>query len=160
MDRPRYMNVPSPAPCHVNVAGVGKQSVWGLRIIARISIHTLTSFLKFVNTQKWWAASQSGNTRTWSGWQKLKQCGHVPKRSGSPGTLREPLSLGGIGWHNRHAGDLPSRKHVNGTFHICREPHPACALPWIGNLDRSKLMGKPCTVIGKIGIPTGVKRVR
>jgi hypothetical protein len=30
---PRYMNVPSPAPCHVNVAGVGKQSVWGLRII-------------------------------------------------------------------------------------------------------------------------------
>ena len=36
MDRPRYMNVPSPAPCHVNVAGVGKQSVWGLRIIACI----------------------------------------------------------------------------------------------------------------------------
>src|ERR1700681_2216799 len=33
MDRPRYMNVPSPAPCHVNVAGVGKQSVRGLRII-------------------------------------------------------------------------------------------------------------------------------
>ena len=32
---PRYMNVPLPAPCHVNVAGVGKQSVWGLRIIAR-----------------------------------------------------------------------------------------------------------------------------
>ena len=31
---PRYMNVPLPAPCHVNVAGVGKQSVWGLRIIA------------------------------------------------------------------------------------------------------------------------------
>ena len=30
---PRYMNVPLPAPCHVNVAGVGKQSVWGLRII-------------------------------------------------------------------------------------------------------------------------------
>jgi hypothetical protein len=29
------MNVPLPAPCHVNVAGVGKQSVWGLRIIAR-----------------------------------------------------------------------------------------------------------------------------
>jgi hypothetical protein len=39
MDRPRYMNVPSPAPCHVNVAGVGvgKQSVWGPRIIAYIS---------------------------------------------------------------------------------------------------------------------------
>jgi hypothetical protein len=34
LDRPRYMNVPSPAPCHVNVAGVGKQSVWGVRIIA------------------------------------------------------------------------------------------------------------------------------
>ena len=32
------MNVPSPAPCHVNVAGVGKQSVWGLRIIACISV--------------------------------------------------------------------------------------------------------------------------
>jgi hypothetical protein len=38
---PRYMNVPLPAPCHVNVAGVGKQSVWGLRIIACISIITL-----------------------------------------------------------------------------------------------------------------------
>src|SRR5207244_6451109 len=35
---PRYMNVPSPAPCHVNVAGVGKQSVWGLRIIARTQL--------------------------------------------------------------------------------------------------------------------------
>jgi len=34
------MNVPSPAPCHVNVAGVGKQSVWGLRIIARLSYHS------------------------------------------------------------------------------------------------------------------------
>ena len=33
------MNVPSPAPCHVNVAGVGKQSVWGLRIIAELSFH-------------------------------------------------------------------------------------------------------------------------
>ena len=33
--RPRYMNVPSPAPCHANVAGVGQQSVWGLRIITR-----------------------------------------------------------------------------------------------------------------------------
>jgi hypothetical protein len=38
MDRPRYMNVPSPAPCHVNVAGVGKQSVWGVRIIARTQL--------------------------------------------------------------------------------------------------------------------------
>src|ERR1700757_2095757 len=35
---PRYINVPSPAPCHVNVAGVGKQSVWGLRIIARTQL--------------------------------------------------------------------------------------------------------------------------
>ena len=52
MDRPRYMNVPSPAPCHVNVAGVGKQSVWGLRIIACISIITLASFFDFVNTPK------------------------------------------------------------------------------------------------------------
>src|SRR5437879_6836747 len=34
LDCPRYMNVPSPAPCHAKVAGVGKQSVWGLRIIA------------------------------------------------------------------------------------------------------------------------------
>ena len=42
MDRPRYMNVPLPAPCHVNVAGVGKQSVWGLRIIACISVLTFT----------------------------------------------------------------------------------------------------------------------
>jgi hypothetical protein len=46
------MNVPLPAPCHVNVAGVGQQSVWGLRIIACNSSSTVTSFLKFVNTQK------------------------------------------------------------------------------------------------------------
>jgi hypothetical protein len=51
-DCPRYMNVPFPAPCHVAVAGVGKQSVWGLRIIACSSNSTVTSFLKFVNTQK------------------------------------------------------------------------------------------------------------
>ena len=51
MDRPRYMNVPSPAPCHANVAGVGKQSVWGLRIIGCSSISTVTSFRKFVNTK-------------------------------------------------------------------------------------------------------------
>ena len=55
------MNVPSPAPCHVNVAGVGKQSVWGLRIIACISVSTLTSFHKFVNTQKWWAYFRVAN---------------------------------------------------------------------------------------------------
>ena len=60
-------------------------------------IFTVTSFLKFVNTQKWWAASQSGNTRTWPEWQELKLRGHVPKTSGSPGALREPLNLGGIG---------------------------------------------------------------
>jgi hypothetical protein len=35
--RPRYMTVPFPAPCHINVAGVGQLSVWGLRIIACIS---------------------------------------------------------------------------------------------------------------------------
>ena len=51
------MNVPSPALCHVNVVGVGKQSVWGLRIIACISLFTLTWFEKFVNTQKWWLLS-------------------------------------------------------------------------------------------------------
>src|SRR5438445_10507948 len=61
IDRPRYMNVPSPAPCHANVAGVGKQSVWGLRIIACSSISTVTSFPKFVNTQKWWALEQFEN---------------------------------------------------------------------------------------------------
>jgi hypothetical protein len=33
LDRPHYMNAPSPVPCDVNVAGVGKQSVPGLRII-------------------------------------------------------------------------------------------------------------------------------
>jgi hypothetical protein len=38
---PRYMNVPFPAPCHVAVASVGKQSVWGLRIIASSSIQLL-----------------------------------------------------------------------------------------------------------------------
>jgi hypothetical protein len=53
------MNVPSPAPCHVNVAGVGKQSVWGLRIIACISVFTLTSFQESVKTQKWWAVLES-----------------------------------------------------------------------------------------------------
>src|SRR5229473_2401104 len=41
IDRPRYMNVPCPAPCHVAVAGVGKQSVWGLRIIARSQLSLL-----------------------------------------------------------------------------------------------------------------------
>jgi hypothetical protein len=46
------MTVPSPAPCHINVAGVGKQSVWGLRIIANISLITLASILEFVNTKK------------------------------------------------------------------------------------------------------------
>jgi hypothetical protein len=59
MDRPRYMNVPSPAPCHVNVAAVGKQSVWGLRIIACISVFTLTSFQESVKTQKWGAGRES-----------------------------------------------------------------------------------------------------
>jgi len=33
------MNVPFPAPCHVCVAGVGKQSVWGLRIIAELNYY-------------------------------------------------------------------------------------------------------------------------
>jgi len=27
--RPRYMNVPSPAPCHINVSGVGLHSRLG-----------------------------------------------------------------------------------------------------------------------------------
>ena len=57
-DCPRYMNVPSPAPCHAKVAGVGKQSVWDLRIIACSSTSTVTSFPKFVNTQKWWELEQ------------------------------------------------------------------------------------------------------
>jgi hypothetical protein len=63
-DCPRYMNVPFPAPCHVAVAGVGKQSVWGLRIIACSSISTVTSFPKFVNTQKApgkWVSSEPHN---------------------------------------------------------------------------------------------------
>ncbi len=51
------MNVPSPAPCHVAVAGVGKQSVWGLRIIACSSIITLASFRESVNSRKWRLAS-------------------------------------------------------------------------------------------------------
>src|SRR6266496_1219448 len=51
-DRPLYMNVPSPAPCHFTVAATGKQSVWGLRIIACSSISTVASFPKFVNTQE------------------------------------------------------------------------------------------------------------
>jgi hypothetical protein len=59
MDRPRYMNVPSPAPCRVNAAGVGKQSVWGLRIIACISDFTVTSFQESVKTQKWMAGRES-----------------------------------------------------------------------------------------------------
>jgi hypothetical protein len=57
-DCPRYMNVPFPAPCHVAVAGVRKQSVWGLRIIACSSVSTVTSFPKFVNTQKWRVSGQ------------------------------------------------------------------------------------------------------
>ena len=42
INRPRYMNVPSTARCHVNVAGVGKQPVWGWRIIASISVFNFT----------------------------------------------------------------------------------------------------------------------
>ena len=64
IDCPRYMNVPSPAPCRVVAASVGKQSVWGLRIIACISISTVTSFLKFVNTQKWLVLRQSEAAET------------------------------------------------------------------------------------------------
>ena len=52
---PLYMNVPSPAPCHVNVAGVAKQSVRGLRIIACISLITLALFRKSVNSPEWLA---------------------------------------------------------------------------------------------------------
>ena len=36
-DCPRYMNVP--CPCCVAAAGVGKQSVWGLRIIADLNYY-------------------------------------------------------------------------------------------------------------------------
>ena len=50
-DCPRYMNVPR--PCCVAAAGVGKQSVWGLRIIAELSITTLTFFSDPVNSKKW-----------------------------------------------------------------------------------------------------------
>jgi hypothetical protein len=34
---PGYMSVPFPVPCHARVAGVGQQSVWGLRVIASSS---------------------------------------------------------------------------------------------------------------------------
>jgi hypothetical protein len=51
------MNVPSPVPCHAKVAGIGKQSVWGVRIIvcnsAYNSVFTLTLNREFVNTRKW-----------------------------------------------------------------------------------------------------------
>ena len=53
MDRPRYMNVPSPAPCHINVAGVGKQSVWGLRFIACVSL-LLSHGFRNSSIPKWW----------------------------------------------------------------------------------------------------------
>jgi hypothetical protein len=39
-DCPRYMNVPFPAPCRVSAAGVAKQSVWGLRIIAELNFYS------------------------------------------------------------------------------------------------------------------------
>jgi len=69
-DCPRYMNVPSPAPCHANVAGVGKQSVWGLRIIACSSISTVTSFPEFVNSPKiGYALSMSAGSVTVSSGQ-------------------------------------------------------------------------------------------
>ena len=52
IDRHRYMNVPSPAPCHVNVAGVGKQSVWGLRIMTRTQL-SLWNHFSNSSIQEW-----------------------------------------------------------------------------------------------------------
>jgi hypothetical protein len=34
------MNVPFPSPCRVSAASVGKQSVWGLRIIAELNYYS------------------------------------------------------------------------------------------------------------------------
>jgi hypothetical protein len=61
MDRPRYMNVPSPAPCHVNVAGVGKQSVWGLRIIARtqLSLWHYSANSSIAITEVWYSVAKT-----------------------------------------------------------------------------------------------------
>jgi hypothetical protein len=50
---PRYMNVPLPAPCHVNVAGVGKQSVWGLCIIASNSSSLLHHSANSSRSKAW-----------------------------------------------------------------------------------------------------------
>src|SRR5437667_12881447 len=64
------MTVLFPAPCHAKVAGVEKQSVWGLRIIACSLISTVTSFPKFVNTQKLgYAPSVSASSVTLSSGQ-------------------------------------------------------------------------------------------
>jgi len=52
INRPRYMNVPSAARCHVNVAGVGKQPVWGWRIIASISVFKFHMILEIRQYQK------------------------------------------------------------------------------------------------------------
>jgi hypothetical protein len=40
MIAPGYMNVPFPALCRVSAARVGKQSVWGLRIITELTYYS------------------------------------------------------------------------------------------------------------------------
>ena len=58
-DCPRYMNVPCPAPCHVSAAGVGKQSVWGLRTIAKSQLSLWHHFTNPSRPRKWGAGRES-----------------------------------------------------------------------------------------------------
>ena len=55
------MNVPSPAPCHVNVAGVGKQSVWGLRIIAstQLPLWHYSANSSIANEEVWYSVAET-----------------------------------------------------------------------------------------------------
>jgi hypothetical protein len=72
--QPHYRNVPFAAACRVAVADVGKQSAWGLRFIAKISIVTVESSCESVNLQKQLMHSFSTAAA------KTSRCHHPPLR--------------------------------------------------------------------------------
>ena len=57
---PRYMNVPCPAPSHICVDGVGKLSVWSLRIIVESQFSLCHQFGNLSNREKWRGKSGAG----------------------------------------------------------------------------------------------------
>ena len=55
------MNVSLPAPSHICAAGVGKLTVWGLRIIAEFLISLCHHFENLSNMQNWEAGRESNS---------------------------------------------------------------------------------------------------